>query len=208
MGNYLFNTETLIEILEDASFEHPDLDFGKSLLPILYRKKKAYAYDFATNILPGQKPYEEAAYWRDVGTLTAYYKANMDILGAKPRLNLNNKRWFTHAGLYDGPPAKIINGRLSNCIIGDGCFIQNATIRNSIIGRGVHILDRAIVEDSIIMDSCKIRSHARLRRVIVDRYNEIAARETIGFDAKRDAERYFLDASGIVAVPRGRVSPT
>ena len=119
---------------------------------------------------------------------------------------MNNRRWFIHSGRYDGPPAKILDGKLNNAIIGDGCFVRNATIKNSIIGRGVHIHDGAVIEDSIIMDFCKIRSEAHLKRVIVDRFNEIPAKLKLGFNAEEDAKRYFVDPSGLVIVPRGETS--
>jgi glucose-1-phosphate adenylyltransferase len=206
MGNYLFNTDVLLKVLKEQA-QDPNLDFGRSILPIVHKRFKAYAYDFSTNVLPGSKPYEEKAYWRDVGTLAAYYQSNMDILGARPRLNLNNRRWSIHSGRYDGPPAKVLAGALSNCIIGDGCFIRNATIKNSILGRGVHVHDGAVIEDSIVMDFCKVRSEVRIRRAIVDRFNEIAAKDTIGHSHARDAESRFVDSSGIVAVPRGQTLP-
>ena len=207
MGNYLFNRDVLVDILSTTSFDS-ELDFGKSILPTAYKKRRVFAYDFAQNVLPGLKDYEEKGYWRDVGTLSAYFEANMDILGARPKLNLNNRKWFIHSGRYDGPPAKVLDAKLSNCIIGDGCFLRNCTVKNSIIGRGVHIHDGAVIEDSIIMDFCKIRANARIRRAIVDRFNDIPMREAIGFDAKRDAERYFVDPSGLVAVPRGKTRIT
>jgi glucose-1-phosphate adenylyltransferase len=206
MGNYIFNADVLVDILKDEAFQDPDLDFGRSILPSIHKNKKAYAYDFATNILPGIKAYEEKAYWRDVGTIKAYYDSNMDILGAKPKFNLNNRRWFVHSGRYDGPPAKVLDGKLQNCIVGDGCFVRNATIKNSILGRGVHVHDDAVIEDSIIMDFCKVRSGAKLKKVIVDRFNEIPTNETIGHDAAKDSAKYFVDSSGIVVLSRGRTS--
>ena len=207
MGNYFFTADVLVSILEDPAFQDPDLDFGRSVLPSIHKRFKAFAYDFSTNELPGLKAYEEPAYWRDVGTLSSYYESNMDILGARPKLNLNNRKWFIHSGRYDGPPAKILNGTLSNAIIGDGCFVRNATIKNSILGRGVHVHDGAVIEDSIVMDFCKVRTEARLKRTIVDRFNEIPARETIGLDPKKDAEKYFVDPSGLVVLPRGKTIP-
>lgn len=208
MGNYLFNRDVLVGVLQDESRQDPELDFGRSIMPDIHKRLKAYAYDFSTNILPGLKAYEEKAYWRDVGTLAAYYQSNMDILGAKPKLNLNNRKWFMHSGRYDGPPAKVLEGKLSNCIIGDGCFVRNAAIKNSILGRGVHVHDGAVIEDSIIMDFCKVRTDARLKRVIVDRFNEIAAGESIGFNPTKESQRYTVDGSGIVVVPRGQTTPT
>ena len=207
MGNYLFNADVLVQILKDETRQDPELDFGRSIMPDIHKHFKAYAYDFATNILPGLKNYEEKAYWRDVGTLASFYQSNMDILGAKPKFNLNNRRWFIHSGRYDGPPAKILSGNLSNCIIGDGCFVRNATIKNSILGRGVHVHDGAVIEDSIIMDFCKIRAEAHLKRVIVDRFNEIPAKLKLGFDRDEDAKKYFVDPSGLVVVPRGETVP-
>jgi glucose-1-phosphate adenylyltransferase len=209
MGNYLFNADVLMKVLEEEADRDPgmDFDFGRSILPRVHGKLKAYAYDFSTNILPGIKAYEEKGYWRDVGTLSAYYQSNMDILGAKPKLNLNNRKWFIHSGRYDGPPAKILDGKLTNSIIGDGCFVRNATIKNSILGRGVHVHDGAVIEDSIVMDFCKVRTEARLRKVIVDRFNEIPSKASVGHDSKKDEERYFRDKSGLLILPRGKTAP-
>lgn len=206
MGNYVFNRDVLVKLLEDVNAADPNFDFGKSILPDIHKRFKAFAYDLSKNILPGIKLYEEPGYWRDVGTLRSFYDANMDILGAKPKLNLNNRRWSIHSGRYDGPPAKILDGKITNSIIGDGCFVRNATIKNSILGRGVHIHDGAVIEDSIVMDFCKIRTEARLKRVIVDRFNELPAKVHIGFDPVKDAERYHCDTSGIVVVPRGKTA--
>ena len=204
MGNYIFTADVLVDILKEESLQDPTFDFGKSILPDIHKRLKVHAYDFSTNVLPGLKPYEEKGYWRDVGSIASYYNANMDILGPRPKLNLNNRRWFIHSGRYDGPPAKIIDGKLSNCIVGDGCFIRNATIKNSILGRGVHVHDGAVIEDSVVMDFCKIRAEVKLRRVLVDRFNEIAAGALIGGDLERDAKKYHVDASGIVVLPRGK----
>ncbi|OGR96503.1 MAG: glucose-1-phosphate adenylyltransferase [Elusimicrobia bacterium RBG_16_66_12] len=207
MGNYLFNKDLLVELLKDTHKGESDLDFGKNILPLLHKSRKLYAYDFSTNVLPGIKPYEEQPYWRDVGTIASFYDANMDILGARPKLNLNNRRWFIHSGRYGGPPAKILDGKLTNCIIGDGCFIRNATIKNSILGRGVHVHDGAVIEDSIIMDFSKVRADAHIKRTIVDRFNEIPAKTKIGSSREDDAKRYFVDPAGIVVVPRGETVP-
>jgi glucose-1-phosphate adenylyltransferase len=207
MGNYLFNRDVLVDLLKNRYQGETDLDFGKNIMPDITASHKLYAYDFSTNVLPGIKLYEEEGYWRDVGTIQSFYSANMDILGARPKLNLNNRRWFIHSGRYDGPPAKILDGKLTNTIIGDGCFVRNATIKNSIIGRGVHVHDGAVIEDSIIMDFCKVRSEAHLKRVIVDRFNEIPSKLKVGFDREEDAKRYFVDASGLVVVPRGETTP-
>lgn len=207
MGNYVFDTDVLVDLLKNRHKDDSDLDFGKNVLPGMLKTHKLFSYDFSTNVLPGIKLYEEAGYWRDVGTLQSFYAANMDILGARPKLNLNNRRWFIHSGRYDGPPAKILDGKISNSIVGDGCFVRNATIKNSILGRGVHVHDGAVIEDSIVMDFCKVRADARLKRVIVDRFNEIPAKLEVGFDKDADAKRYFVDPAGLVVVPRGQTVP-
>jgi len=207
MGNYIFNRELLVELLKDEHKDASDLDFGKNILPLLHKTRKLYAYDFSTNILPGIKLYEEQAYWRDVGTLESFYDANMDILGARPKLNLNNRRWFIHAGRYEGPPAKILDGRITNSILGDGGFIRNATIKNSILGRGVHVHDGAVIEDSIVMDFCKVRADAHLRRAVVDRFNDIPSKARIGLNREEDAKKYVVDPAGITVVPRGQTVP-
>jgi glucose-1-phosphate adenylyltransferase len=206
MGNYLFNRDVLVAIMGDEAYQDPNFDFGKSILPDIHKKFKVFAYDFSTNVLPGIKAYEEPAYWRDVGTVSSFYHANMDILGARPKLNLNNRRWFIHSGRYDGPPAKILTGDVTNTIVGDGCFVRNATIKNSILGRGVHVHDGAVIEDSIIMDFSKVRTEAKLKRVIVDRFNEVAAKDVIGGNPDKDATRYTVDPSGIVIIPRGKTA--
>jgi len=204
MGNYIFNRDVLVDILQSRTAEGGELDFGRSILPQIFKRYKVMAYNFAANDLPGLKSYEEKGYWRDVGTIGAYWQANMDILGAKPKLNLNNRKWFIHSGRYDGPPAKVIDARLSNCIISDGCFLRRATVRNSILGRGVHVHEGAVIEDSIIMDFCKIGADTRLKRAIVDRFNEISPRQTIGGDGAAAGKDWLVDPSGIVVVPRSR----
>jgi glucose-1-phosphate adenylyltransferase len=208
MGNYVFTTDVLVDLLKNRHGDESELDFGKNVLPGMLKTHKLFSYDFSTNVLPGIKVYEEGAYWRDVGTIASFYDANMDILGARPKLNLNNRRWFIHSGRYDGPPAKILDGEISNSIIGDGCFVRNATIKNSILGRGVHVHDGAVIEDSIVMDFCKVRADAQLRRAVVDRFNDLPARLRLGFDRGEDARRAHVDASGIVVVPRGRTVPS
>jgi glucose-1-phosphate adenylyltransferase len=207
MGNYVFTTDVLVDLLKRRHKDDGELDFGKNVLPAMLKTHKLFAYDFSTNVLPGTKIYEEPAYWRDVGTLSAFYDANMDILGARPKLNLNNRRWYIHSGRYDGAPAKILDGKIANSIIGDGCFVRGATIKNSILGRGVHVHDGAVVEDSIVMDFCKIRADAHLKRAIVDRFNDVPAKARLGFDRAEDAKRWHVDPSGLVVVPRGETVP-
>jgi len=203
MGNYLFDAKTLMDILASPDFAEPELDFGKSVLPRILERLPVYAYDFSTNVLPGLKPYEERAYWRDVGTLAAYYRSNMDTLGETPRLDLDNHRWSIHSIRYDGPPARLLGGSISNCAIGEGSVVRGATLRNSILGRGVTVEEGAIIEDSIVMDFCSVGRGARLKRAVIDRFNQISDGEIV--DGSADCgPRYFRDPSGLVILPRGR----
>ena len=205
MGNYLFSTEALLAVLSDKTLgAGAEFDFGKSVLPVIYKKMRTYAYDFALNILPGLKSHEEKAYWRDVGTIESFYQSHMDILGEFPRFDLNNHRWPIHSERHDGPPARILDGRLLNSVIGDGSLIEKSSITNSILGRGVEIEEGAIIEDSIIMDFCRIGKGSRLKRVIVDRFNTVAAQSVIGYDREKDSQLYFVDSSGLVVIPRGK----
>lgn len=202
MGNYLFNTEVLKEALLEAS-ERGENDFGRHILPRLIRSHKVYAYDFSTNRVPGTYAYEEPAYWRDVGTIEAYYAAHMDLLGLEPRFNIFNPKWRIFSSGYQGPSSKIIDGQIKNSLIGAGAIIKGGSIRNSIVRREVMIEEDVELEDCIIMDYTIIRKGARLRRVIVDRYNTIAAGTQIGYDSDADRARYHVSESGLVVVSRG-----
>ena len=204
MGNYIFSRDTLVEVLQSGKAQNPDLDFGKNIFPSACEDFKVMAYNFKYNELPGLKSYEEKAYWRDVGSIESYYQANMDLLGDKPRVNLNNPKWFIHSGRYQGPPAKIMDAELSNCIIGDGCLLKRAKVQNSILGRGVHIHENALVKDSIIMDFTKVQAGAKIENAIVDRFNVIPPKGRIVPDSKGDSGTYFRDPSGIAVLPRGK----
>jgi glucose-1-phosphate adenylyltransferase len=201
MGNYLFDTDLLLDAL-DATRRRGDSDFGHHVLPNLIGNAQVFAYDFAQNQVPGVRDYEEPAYWRDVGTIDAYYEANMDTLGVPPRLNLFNPLWFINSSSYQGPVPRIAKGNIVNSTIGAGTLMLGGTLRNSIVRREVQIEEGAEIEDSIIMDCVTIRRGARLRRVIIDRYNEIRAGDQIGFDADRDRQRFHVTDSGLTVLPK------
>jgi glucose-1-phosphate adenylyltransferase len=203
LGNYLFSRRVLVEALLADARQSTDHDFGKSIIPALVPAARVFAYDFQGNVVPGIKPYEEPGYWRDVGELDAYWRAHMDLLGETPAFDLDNRRWPIHAGRYDGPPARIIGGEFENAQLGEGSLVVRATIRNSILGRGVWVNEGAVIEDSIVMDFTSVGKGAHLRRAIVDRYNIIPAGHELGLDLATDRERYRVDPSGLVVVPRG-----
>ncbi|MBI3140299.1 MAG: glucose-1-phosphate adenylyltransferase [Rhodocyclales bacterium] len=202
MGNYLFDTAILIEALEEAR-RRGESDFGRHVLPRLIGECRVCGYDFSRNEVPGVREYEEPAYWRDVGTIDAYYAANMDTLGAQPRFNLFNPLWFINSSNYQGPVPRILEGHIYNSCLGAGTVVDGGTIRNSIIRREVLIERDVEIEDSIVMDFAIIRRGVRLRRVIVDRYNEIAAGGRIGFDPDADRQRYPVTGSGVTVIPKG-----
>lgn len=206
MGNYLFSREVLLEVLQHRSGEKQH-DFGHDVIPHLLKTHRVYAYNFASNKVPGVRPYEEPAYWRDVGTIEAYYQAHMDVIGLHPHFDVFNKHWPIHSSNYEGPVPRLVGGEFSNCAIAGGSVINNASIRNSVIRRGVCLEEDVHIEDSIIMDYCVIGRGSRLRKVIVDRYNHIEPNTRIGFDLAADKERYFVSDSGIVVVPHGTSSP-
>lgn len=206
MGNYLFSTEVLLEALREAK-ERGENDFGKHILPRLIRSHRVYAYDFGQNKVPGVRAYEEQNYWRDVGTIDAYFEANQDTLGPQPRFNLYNPRWVINSSNYQGPAPRITRGYLENSVLGAGTLVQDASIRNSIIRREVIIEPDVEIEDCIIMDYTVIRRGSRLKRVIVDRFNDIAAGTHIGFDAAADRSRYQVSDGGIVVLPKLRDLP-
>jgi glucose-1-phosphate adenylyltransferase len=203
MGNYLFSRRTLVDALVADARRQTAHDFGKTIIPDLFPTARVFAYDFQGNVIPGIKPYEEPGYWRDVGTLDTYWRAHMDLLGETPAFDLDNRRWPILTGRYHGPPARIEGGDFENAQVGEGSLVRRATIRNSILGRGVWVNEGAVIEDSIIMDFTSVGKGAHLWRVIVDRFNIIPASRQIGLDPAADRADYHVDPSGLVVVPRG-----
>lgn len=204
MGNYLFNADVLIAALE-ASHQRGDTDFGRHVLPGLLNSHRLFAYNFASNEVPGTKIYEEANYWRDVGSLDTYFNAHQDMLGITPRFDTFNPQWPIFSSNDQGPVAQIIGGQIENSLLGSSTIVNQAKIRNSIIRREAVIEPGADLQDCIIMDYVRICSGARLRRVIVERHNIIKAHSQIGYDRNIDRQQYHITRSGLVVVPRGKV---
>ena len=203
MGNYIFTTDVLINALREGH-RLGEKDFGKDLLPRLIQTKRVFAYDFCGNRIPGIGASEEQAYWRDVGTIDAYFAAHQDLLGAEPKFDLFNPRWRIGSSNYQGPSPKFLHAELDNSIISAGGLIKGAHIRNSIVRREVIMDEDVELDECVIMDYAVLRKGARLRRTIVDRYNTIEAGDRIGYDADADRRRFTVTDSGIVVVPRGQ----
>lgn len=209
MGNYLFDPDVLRRALaEDADISSSRHDFGHDLIPRLIERIPIYAYNFMSNRLQGDSE-DNLSYWRDVGTIDAYYEANMDLRDARPHLNLYNPRWPLRTAYYNQPPAKFVfdeNGRRGQAlhsVVSEGCIISGGTVRNSILGRSVFIHSWAAVEDSILMDYVEIGRHARVRRAIIDKNVFVPAGDEIGYDLARDRERFHVTDSGLVVIAKG-----
>ena len=205
MGNYIFSTEVLLQALHETQ-QAGETDFGQHVLPRLLRTHHLFAYDFATNRIPGVQPYETQVYWRDVGNLDAYFDAHRDVLGAEPLFDVFNPEWPIYSSGYQGPVARVLGGQIENSLLGAATMIhRGARIQNSIIRREAVIEEDVVLEDCIIMDYVRVGRGARLRRVIVDRHNIIEPGDEIGFDRARDAERFEVSAGGVTVIPQGQV---
>ena len=215
MGNYIFSTPTLLELLRaDASDPHSHHDFGADILPKLAGNASTYAYDFQTNRIPGETE-DYVPYWRDVGTIEAYYEANMDLRAVRPDLNLYNRQWPLRSASYPDPPAKFTfdeanrRGEAIDSLVAAGCILSGGVVRNSILGRGVRVHASALVEGCVIMDNCDIGRYAKVRRAILDKNVRVPEGALIGYDAEADRARgWHVTDSGIVVIAgvRGTVS--
>ena len=208
MGNYLFDPQTLRNaLIEDASDLRSQHDFGRDLIPKLIHRVPVYAYNFMTNRIRGDSE-ENLSYWRDVGTIEAYYEANMDMRDARPHLNLYNQFWPLRTAYYNQPPAKFVfnedsrRGQALHSIVSEGSIISGGMVRNSIFGRSVFVHSYSQVDDSVIMDYCDIGRYAKIRRAIIDKNVQIAEGDEIGYDLERDRKRFFVTESGIVVIPK------
>ncbi|MCE3223708.1 MAG: ADP-glucose pyrophosphorylase [Nitrospira sp.] len=206
MGNYLFNTDVLIQALEEDAQGESSHDFGRGILPRLLRTDRVMAYNFLDNDVPGIAYYEEPGYWRDVGTIQAYWQANMDLLGDTPPCNLRNEEWPIRTEPSSGPPASLVNCYVDHALIGEGSQLIETDIRRSIIGRDVRIEAGAQIEDCVIFDHTHIGSGARLQRVIVDRHNQIQAGVELGGPEEDDNQSTEWDDSGLIVIPKPTAS--
>jgi glucose-1-phosphate adenylyltransferase len=216
MGNYLFGTDALVqEIVRDAGDPNSAHDFGKSIVASMYERKRVYVYDFAKNTVPGQGE-KERGYWRDVGSLDAYYQANMDLVAVDPIFSLYNDRWPIYTIQHNQPPVKFVFnnvrenrvGRATDSLVSEGCIISGGHVHHSIVSPKVRVNSYAYVEDSILFENVNIGRHCRIRRAIVDKHVEIPPHTTIGYDHDKDRRHFHVTESGIVVIPKGmRIEP-
>lgn len=208
MGNYIFQPEALVRVLREVAEEGLEPDFGRTIVPRMVEdsQHRVCAYDFHRNLVPGMKPYEELGYWRDVGTLETYWAAHMDLLGAEPRFDLNNRDWPIHSQAYHRASPKILGGTVEDATIGVGSVVEYARIVRSVIGRDTYVAPGAEIVDSIVMDHCRVGAGTRIHRGIVDRYNVLEAGSVIAADASERPEEAAI-AGDLVVLPRGRTRP-
>lgn len=203
MGNYLFNTDLLLPTLERDAKRPGSHDFGRDILTQSIGTHRVLAYNFCRNDTPGLQPYEERAYWRDVGTLEAYWQAHMDVLGESPIFDLRNAHWPIVTDRHDGPPAGVIRSHINDALIGPGTRIVDAEIHRSVIGRNVTIEPGARLEECVIMNDAVIGAKSKLKRVIADRFNVVPAGAEVGYSPTADRKRYQVGKTGIVVLPQG-----
>jgi len=203
MGIYLFNADVLIPVLlKDAENAQSSHDFGKDILPKMVDDYRVFAYDFI------DENKKESLYWRDVGTLEAYYEANMDIVAVSPIFNLYDEEWpiRTHQRQY--PPAKFVfaetgrTGTALDSIVSNGCIVSGGTVKNSVLSPDVRVNSYSEVEDCILFSHVSVGRRCRIRKAILDRDVHIPEGTTIGYDAEADRQRYFVTESGITVVTR------
>jgi glucose-1-phosphate adenylyltransferase len=208
MGNYVFDTKTLIDIVTPAGQDDQYTDIGGHIIPALTALGSAHVYDFSTNNVPGQDD-REKGYWRDVGTIDSYYDANMDLLAPVPVFNLYNSAWPVFTSHESQPPAKISRGAggepsfVDGSLLCAGSIVSGAHVERSIISPEVLIHHDAHVTDSIVFPGVTVMPGARVNRCIIDKNVVVPAGMRIGFDRAADTERFTISDRGIVVIPKG-----
>jgi glucose-1-phosphate adenylyltransferase len=204
MGIYIFNTDVLIPVLlKDAEDPESSHDFGKDILPKMLDEYRVYSFNFVD-----ENKKEEALYWRDVGTLEAYYEANMDLVSVSPVFNLYDSEWEIRTHQRQYPPAKFVfaeperMGRALDSLVSQGCIISGGLVQNCVLSPDVRVNSYSEVESSILFSHVNVGRRCRIRKTIIDRDVHIPEGTTIGYDPEADRQRYFVTDSGITVVTR------
>jgi glucose-1-phosphate adenylyltransferase len=215
MGNYVFDTKVLVEALRaDAEDEESRHDIGGNLIPMLVDGGYAQAYDFSTNQVPGAEP-QDAAYWRDVGSLDAYFDAHMDLCAVQPLFNLYNDRWPILTYVPSLPPAKFVHddgegrvGRAITSLISNGVIVSGGLVRQSVLSPGVRVNSWAQVDRAVILHNTIIGRYAVVRDAIIDKNVVVPEGAVIGVDKDNDRKRGFVvSKGGITVVGKGQEVP-
>ncbi len=205
MGIYVFNLDLILEELRsDHTDPESSHDFGKDILPRLIGEQAVFAYHFGNQ----QGRVSQDRYWKDVGTLDAYYEANIALLEPVPSLNLYQRDWAIRTYLPQSPPARTVpgpdghDGVIFNSCLAGGTVINGGMVRHSILSARVRLEHAALVEDSILFDNVTVGAGAKLKRCIIDKHVQVPAGETIGYDLERDRQRFTVTENGVVVVGR------
>lgn len=212
MGNYVFDADALVEsVTKDAANPDSRHDMGGDIVPAFVAEGTAGVYDFIRNDVPGSTD-RDRDYWRDVGTIDAYFEANKDLIAVQPVFNLYNEDWPLYTGYTGLPPAKFVHagpgrlGHAADSIVSPGVLVSGATVAGSILSPGVHLHSWATVTDSVIMDNVQVHRHAQVHRAIIDKNVVVNERARIGVDHEQDRARGFtVTESGITVVPKGTI---
>ncbi len=207
MGNYVFTTAALLEALRiDAEDEQSVHDMGTNIMPMMVNKNDAYVYDFADNDVPGAE-LRDRGYWRDVGSLDAYYDAHMDLVAVHPIFNLYNQQWPIYTNHPQLPPAKFVEGGIAQeSMVGAGAIVAGATVRHSVLAPNVRLAAGAYIEGSVLMDGVQIGRGAVVRRAILDKDVVVPEGAHIGLDADLDRSRYHVSDGGVVVLGKTQVA--
>jgi glucose-1-phosphate adenylyltransferase len=207
MGNYVFTTQALLDVLRaDAEDEDSVHDMGGNIIPRMVADDQAYVYDFADNDVPGAED-RDRGYWRDVGTIDAYYDAHTDLVAVHPIFNLYNQQWpiFTHHSQL--PSAKFVEGGIAQeSLVGAGTIVAGATVRHSVLSPNVRLAAGSYVEGSVLMDGVKIGRGAVVRRAILDKDVVVPEGAHIGVDPELDKARYHVSAGGVVVLGKSQMA--
>jgi glucose-1-phosphate adenylyltransferase len=212
MGNYVFDADVLVDaVTRDSELAETKHDMGGDIVPAFVDKGDGYVYDFKNNEVPGATE-RDRGYWRDVGTIDAYFEANMDLISIHPVFNLYNYEWpiYTTTGFL--PPAKFVHGHgdrvgeALNSSVSSGCVISGAQVNGSVLAPRVKVHSYATIVDSVVLDGVEIGRYATIRRAIIDKYTVVHEHAMIGIDHDHDRARGFhVSENGVVVVPRDSV---
>jgi glucose-1-phosphate adenylyltransferase len=201
MGIYIFNTGFLFEqLIKDADSPQSTHDFGHDIIPALIENYRVFAYPFV-DVQSGVQ-----AYWRDVGTVDAFWEANLELIGITPELNLYDADWPIWTYQEQAPPAKFVfddedrRGMAVDSMVSGGCIISGAKVRHSLLFSNVSVESYTTVEDTVVLPETNIGQDCKIRRAVLDKGCQIPPGTVIGYDSKKDAERFYISPGGVVLV--------
>lgn len=213
MGNYIFNKDVLLDALyRDDKIQESSHDFGKNVIPMLLNEgKNIFVYNFHDNSFAGMSD-AERGYWRDVGSIDAYWQANMDLLQASPELDLYSKDWPIRTFNYNYPPAKFIwqegdrVGMATNSMVSEGCIVSGGMLSHCVLSPKVRINSYSQVVDSILMENVEVGRYSKIRKAIIDKNVKIPPNTRIGYSWEEDVKRGFhVSPGGVTVVPKGAI---